>query len=66
MYDSKAIPLKWPEVFQCDKGTEFKADVTKLLEGHNVEINSVVTKYKQKHTWHLLRTLISRWQRSFS
>ena len=44
MYKSKAIPLKWPEVFQCDKDHEFKADVTKLLEAHDVKINSVVTK----------------------
>ena len=25
-------PLKYPEVFRCDNGSEFKADVTKLLE----------------------------------
>ena len=33
MYESKANPLTWPEVFQCDNGSEFKSDVTKLLEG---------------------------------
>ena len=66
MYDSKAIPLKWPEVFQSDKGTEFKADVTKLLEAHNVKINSVVTKYKHTHTWRLLITIIRGWQGSCS
>ena len=63
IYESKANPLKWPEVFQCDKGSEFRADVTKLLEVHNVKINSVVTKYKHTHThththtWHLSITL---------
>ena len=39
IYESKANPLKWPEVFQCDNGNEFKADVTKLLELHKVKIN---------------------------
>ena len=57
MYDSKAIPLTWPEVFQCDNGTEFKADVTKLLEGHNVKINSVTLQSINIHTQHLSRTL---------
>ena len=37
IYESKANPLTWPEVFQCDNGSEFKADVTKLLELHNVK-----------------------------
>ena len=44
MYESKANPLTWPEVFQCDNGSEFKSDVTKLLESHNVKINRVTTK----------------------
>ena len=50
IYKSKANPLKWPEVFQCDNGNEFKADVTKLLELHKVKINRVTTKYKHMHT----------------
>ena len=50
MYESKANPLKYLKVFQCDKGTEFRIDVTELLKGHNVKINSVVTKYKHTHT----------------
>ena len=29
-------PLKYPETFQCDNGSEFKGDVTKLLKKHNV------------------------------
>ena len=50
IYKSKDNPLKWPEVFQCDNGNEFKAEVTKLLESHDVKINRVTTKYKHTHT----------------
>ena len=28
----KVGPLTYPEVFQCDNGSEFKAKVTKMLE----------------------------------
>ena len=31
-------PLTHPKIFQCDNGSEFKADVTKLLEKHDVKI----------------------------
>ena len=30
--------------------SEFKADMTKLLEAHNVKINRVTTKYKHTHS----------------
>ena len=50
IYESKANPLTWPEVFQCDNGSEFKADVTKLLKLQSVKINHVTTKYKHTHT----------------
>ena len=30
--------FKYPKVFQCDNGSEFKNEVTKLLEKHNFEI----------------------------
>ena len=50
MYESKANLLKRSEVFKCDKGNEFRADVLKLFEGHNVNINTIVTKYKHTHT----------------
>ena len=50
IYESKANPLTFPEVFQCDNGSEFKGDVTKLLEEHDVKINRVTTKYKHTHT----------------
>ena len=50
IYESKGNPLKWPKIFQCDKKSEFKGDVTKLLEPHDVKINHVTTKYKHMHT----------------
>ena len=30
--------FKYPKVFQCDNGSEFKNEVAKLLEKHNVDI----------------------------
>ena len=42
--------FKYPRVFQCDNGSEFKRDVTKLLEKHNVDIRRTTTKYKHNHT----------------
>ena len=46
----KVGPLTCPKIFQCDNGSEFKADVTKLLEQHEVKILRVTTKYKHTHT----------------
>ena len=37
-------------IFQCDNGSEFKAEVTKMLEKHEVKIQRVTTKYKHTHT----------------
>ena len=42
--------FKHPKVFQCDNGSEFKNEVTKLLEKHNVGIRRARTKYKHTHT----------------
>ena len=42
----KVGPLTYPKIFQCDKGSEFKAEVTKMLEKHEVKIRRVTTKYK--------------------
>ena len=42
--------FKHPKTFQCDNGSEFKNEVTKLLEKHNVEIRIATTKYKHTHT----------------
>ena len=42
--------FKYPKVFQCDNGPEFKDKVTKLLEKHNVDIWRTRTKYKHTYT----------------
>ena len=46
----KVGPLTYPKIFQCDNGSEFKAEVTKMLEKHEVTIKRVTTKYKHTHT----------------
>ena len=42
--------FKYPKVFQCDNGPEFKNEVTYLLEKHNFDIRRTTTKYKHTHT----------------
>ena len=42
--------FKYPKAFQCDNGSEFKNEVTKLLQKHNVDIQRATTKYKHTHT----------------
>ena len=34
----KVGPLKYPKIFQCDNGSEFKEEVTKMLEKQKVNI----------------------------
>ena len=34
----KVGPLTYPKIFQCDNGSEFKGEVTKMLEKHGVKI----------------------------
>ena len=46
----KVGPLTYPKIFQCDNGSEFKAEVTKMLEKHEVRIQRTTTKYKHTHT----------------
>ena len=46
----KVGPLTYPKIFQCDNGSEFKGDVTKMLEKTEVKIRRVMTKYKHTHT----------------
>ena len=46
----KVGPLTYPKIFQCDNGSEFKAEVTKVLEKHEVRIQHATTKYKHTHT----------------
>ena len=47
---SKVGPLTYSKIFQCDNGSEFKLDVTKLLEKHEAEIRCTTMKYKHTHT----------------
>ena len=42
--------LTYPKIFRCDNGSEFKAEVTKMLEKHDVKIRRVTMKYKNTHT----------------
>ena len=46
----KVGPLKYPKIFQCDNGSEFKGEVTKMLEKNEVKIQRATTKYKHTHT----------------
>ena len=46
----KVGPLTYPKIFQCDNGSEFKAEVTEMLEKHEVSIQHATTKYKHTHT----------------
>ena len=46
----KVGPLTYPKIFQCDNGSKFKGEVTKLLEKQEVKIRRVTTKYKHTHT----------------
>ena len=45
----KVGPLTYPKIFQCDNGREFKGEVTKMFEKHEVKIQQVTTKYKRTH-----------------
>ena len=45
----KIGPLMYPKIFQCDNGSEFKGDVTKMLEENEVKIRLVTTEYKHTH-----------------
>ena len=40
----KVGPLMYPSTFQCDNGSEFKGEVTKMLEKQEVKIRRVTTK----------------------
>ena len=46
----KVGPLMSPSTFQCNNGSEFKGEMTKMLEKHEVKIRRVTTKYKHTHT----------------
>ena len=42
--------FKYPKVFQCDNGPEFKSEVTKLLKKPNADIRRATAKYKHSYT----------------
>ena len=46
----KVGPLTHPSTFQCDNGSKFKGEVTKMLEKHEVKIRCVAMKYTHTHT----------------
>ena len=46
----KVGPLNYPKIFQCDNGSTFKGEVTKMLEKQEVKIQRVTKKYKHTHT----------------
>ena len=49
IYKKKGGAFKYPKVFQIDNGSEFKSEVMKLFEKHNVYIRIATTKYKHTH-----------------
>ena len=49
-YIYKVGPLTYPTIFQCDSGNEFKGELIKLPEKHEVRIRHVTMKYKHTHT----------------
>ena len=40
----------YPSTFQCDNGSKFNLEVTKMLEKHEVKIRQIMTKYAHTHT----------------
>ena len=46
----KVGPLKYPKLFQCVNGSEFKGEATKMLEKNEVKIQQLMMKYKHTHT----------------
>ena len=46
----KVGPLMYPGTFQCNNGSEFKGEVTKMLEKQEVKIRQVTMKYAHTHT----------------
>ena len=46
----KVGPLTYPKIFQYDNDSEFKGEVTRLLEKHEVMIRCTTMKYKHTHT----------------
>ena len=59
----KVGPLKYPKIFQCDNGSEFKGDATKMLEKNEIKIRRIMTKYKYTHTAFVeaLNKILTEW-----
>ena len=53
----KVGPLTYPKVFQCNNGSKFKADVTKMSQKHGVMIWSTTMKYNHTHTAAFVKAL---------
>ena len=45
----KVGSLTFPKIFQCNNVSELKAEVTKMLEKHEVTIRCMTTEYKHTH-----------------
>ena len=43
----KVGPLTYPKIFQCDNCSEFKGEVTKMLEKQEVKIQRIMIKSSQ-------------------
>ena len=54
----KVGPLKYPKIFQCDNSSEFKGDMTKMLEKQEVKIRRV-TRLGCKMEFYTLNYIMS-------
>ena len=50
IYKKKGSALKYSKDLQIDNGSEFRGEVTKVLEKQKVDIRRATTKYKHTHT----------------
>ena len=50
IYKKRCSTSKYSKDLQVDSGSEFKGEVTKLFEKHNVKIRRATKKYKHTHT----------------
>ena len=59
----KVGPLTYSKIFQCDNGSEFKGEVTKMLEKHEVKVRRITMKYKHTHTAFVeaLNKILTEW-----
>ena len=50
IYKKRCSTSKYSKDLQFDSSSEFKGEVTKLFEKHNVKIRRATKKYKHTHT----------------